>query len=275
MYYKLICSDLDDTLLTSDGRVLPEVKDAVHKYVQNGGKFAIVTGRMTAGAIPVARMMDIHGEIATYQGAHITDIDSGRLLFSETIPTADAVRVGRYLEERGIYYQTYIGDYFYTAVATDYTRLYGRLSFADFVETKYPLSRYLEENAVCPPKLLIMQSPDRIPGTLVDLREKFGKEFLINTSKPFIIEIVPLSVNKAFAVRRLAERYGLSVQEVVCVGDSENDLPMIEFAGVGAVVNNASDEVKSHADFVAKSNDEGGLAQVVDFFGSLDAPYVR
>ena len=275
MFYKLICSDLDDTLLNSDGVVLPSVVDSVHRYEKRGGKFCIVTGRMTAGALPVARMMDIHGEIITFQGASITDIDSGRTLFSETIPTKDAVTIGEYLEERGIYYQTYIGDKFFTAVKNDFTVLYGKLSFAEFVETGIPLSRYLSENEIEPPKMLIMEQPEKIAAIQRELIQKFGKDFLINTSKPFIIEIIPRSVNKAFAVERLAKKYGIRREEVVCVGDSENDLPMIEYAGVGAVVDNAPDFVKKRADYIAPSCDEGGLGRVIDFFGSMETPYKK
>lgn len=273
MYYKLICSDLDDTLLTSDGRVLPAVTEAVHRYEKAGGKFALVTGRMTAGALPIAQMMDLHGEIITYQGALLSDIDSREVLFSETIPTSDAVRIGEYLEKRGVYYQTYIGDRFYTSRANDFTVLYGKLSFAEFVETGVPLSRYLSENAVSPPKILIMKDPEEIPAIQKELIDVFGEGFLINTSKPFIIEIIPRTVSKAFAVKRLAERYGIPREQVVCVGDSQNDLPMIDYAGVGAVVNNASTEVKSHADFIAPSNDEGGLAFVIEHFGSMERAY--
>ena len=273
MYYRLICSDLDDTLLTSDGRVLPEVTSAVHRYESAGGKFAIVTGRMTAGALPIANEMGLHGEIITYQGALLSDIDTGATLFAETIPTSDAVRIGEYLEKKGVYYQTYIGNEFFTARANDFTRLYGKLSFAEFVETGVPLSAYLRENAVSPPKILIMEQPKEIPAIQRDLIEVFGEDFLINTSKPYIIEIIPRTVSKAVAVARLAARYDIPREQVICVGDSQNDLPMIDYAGVGVVVGNAGDEVKAHADFIAPTNDEGGLAFVVDRFGKMERAF--
>lgn len=274
MYYPLICTDLDDTLLSSKGEIPSVVRQAISRYVSAGGKFVIVTGRMTAGALPVARSLGLHGEIITYQGAVISDIDTEEVLFSETIPTDDAVEIGRYLESRGIYYQTYIGDKFYTAVANDFTRLYGKLSFAEFVETIRPLSEYLSENRISPPKMLIMEIPEKIPVIQKELIDRFGDRFLINTSKPFIVEIILRSVNKGFAVDRLAHRYGIERERVICVGDSENDLPMIDYAGIGAVVANASDSVKKHADYLTDSCDEGGIATIIDRFGFVDRPFL-
>lgn len=267
MKYKLICSDLDDTLIDSDGRIPKGLKESIARYVDRGGKFCIVTGRMTAGALPVCRELELFGEVLTFQGAVVADISSGKVISEVTIPCADAVRIGKFIESIGAYYQTYIGRIFITAKANSYTVKYGKISRADFKETGIPLSEYMEKNALDVPKLLIMDDPARIPDILAKMRKRFGDEYLINTSKPYIIEIIPKGISKASAVAALATKYNIKREEVICVGDSENDLPMIEYAGLGVAVANASDFVKSKADFIAPSCDDNGLQYVIDTFG--------
>ena len=269
MKYKLICSDLDDTLLTSDGVVPKEVKDAINRYVDRGGKFCLVTGRMTAGALPICAELNLFGEVITFQGAVISDISTGQILDTISLTTEDAVAIGKYLEERGVYYQTYVRDVFITEKATDYTVLYGRISRAVYEETGIKLSKYIETNKLTPPKILLIAPEETIPALKEELRAHFGEKYLINTSKPFLIEIIPRAINKAVAVEKLAKKYNIKREEIICVGDSENDLPMIDYAGLGVVVNNAPSSVKEHADVIAPSNDEYGLAWVIDNYGYI------
>ena len=267
MKYKLICSDLDDTLLDSDGNIPCGLKESIARYVDRGGKFCIVTGRMTAGALPICHALELFGEVITFQGAVVADISSGNVISEVTIPCEDAVKVGEFIEKMGVYYQTYIGKIFITEKATDYTKLYSKISIADYKETGVPLSKYIKDNSLNLPKMLIMAKPKKVPAILQKLREEFSDKFLINTSKPFIIEIIPKGISKGAAVADLAKKYNVKREEVICVGDSENDLPMIEYAGLGVAVDNASSFVKSKADFVAPSCDENGLQYVIDRFG--------
>lgn len=273
MFYKLICSDLDDTLITDNGELTAEVKDSVLRYVSAGGKFCIVTGRMTVGAVPICRELGLSGELVTYQGAVITDLATGEILDRICISTADAVEIGKFMEERKLYYQTYVGDVFVTQKANNYTVLYGRISKAEFLETEIPLSEYIEKNGLCPPKLLLLEDPTRVPAVLKALKENFGDKFRINTSKPYIIEIIPKGISKAVAVEKLAKRHGIKREEIICIGDSENDIPMIDCAGLGVAVANASDEVKSYAQVIAPGNNDGGVAWTIDNIGFSESQY--
>ena len=93
MKYKMICSDLDDTMIGRKQQYGKGEKDAIKRYVEKGGKFVIVTGRMTSGALPVCRDLDLHGEVLTYQGAVATDIDTQKTLYETTIPCALATQI--------------------------------------------------------------------------------------------------------------------------------------------------------------------------------------
>lgn len=267
MKYKLICSDLDDTLIGSDGRYGEGLKEAIKKYEERGGRFCIVTGRMTAGATPIAKELGLKNEIATFQGAVISDLTTGETLSETVIPCEKAVEIGEYIESKGYYYQTYFGDKFYTEKPNDFTVLYGKISKAEFEKTEEKLSEFIKSKKLNPPKLLLMDKEEKIGGILEELREKFGKEFLINTSKPFIIEIIPHGIDKGLAVKFIAERHGIKREEIICVGDSENDLPMLEYAGLGVCVDTGSEKAKRAAKVIAPGKDDAPITWVIEKYG--------
>lgn len=270
MKYKLICSDLDDTLIAKDQSIGKNLKSSIDAYVKAGGKFCIVTGRMTAGAVPVAKELGLIGELITYQGAVVTDLQSGDVLYSISIACEDAVEIGRYIESKNYYYQTYVGDKFYTANPNEFTELYGKLSHAEFEKTEGLLSDFLEKNNISPPKLLVMSEEKNIPKILSDLQSKFEGRFLINTSKPFIIEIIPKEISKGKAVEFLAKKYGLKREEIICVGDSDNDLTMLEYAGLPVCVRGGSERAIATAKIIAPDCDDDAVSWVIDNYGFID-----
>ena len=267
MKYKLICSDLDDTLIGSDGKFEKGLKDAIKEYEERGGKFCIVTGRMTSGAMPVCKELGLKGELATFQGAVISDIESGEIYSATVIPCEKAAEIGEYIEETGFYYQTYAGEKFYTEKANEFTELYGKLSRADYEETGEKLSEYIKRKRINPPKILLMDKPEKIPETVEKLRKRFGKEFLINTSKPFIIEIIPHGINKGLAVKYIAERNGIRREETICIGDSENDLTMLEYGGLSVCVGSGSETAKNAATVIAPGCDDDAVTWVINTYG--------
>lgn len=267
MKYKLICSDLDDTLIGSDGKYGRGLKNAIKDYEERGGIFCIVTGRMTAGALPLASELGLKNELATFQGAVISDLRTGKVLSETVISCEKAVEIGKYIESKGYYYQTYDGDKFYTATPNDFTVLYGKLSHAEFAVTEEKLSVFIGKKKLNPPKILLMDDAEKIPAILEDLRGKFGKDFLINTSKPFIVEIIPHGTDKGVAVAFIADRHGISREEIVCVGDSENDVPMLKYAGVGVCVGSGSAKAKEAADDVAPGCDDDPVTWVINKYG--------
>ncbi len=264
MKYKMICSDLDDTLIGSSQELSENVKNAIHRYIDNGGKFVIVTGRMTSGALPVCKELGLYGEVITFQGAVVADIASGKILEEAVFSTEQAVEICKAIEELGWYYQTYIDDYFITEKANLYTKGYAKLSRARYEETGIKVSEYVQNNNLKPPKFLLMDDENIIKERVKILQAKFGDKYLVNTSKPFIIEIVLKSINKGSAVANLAKKYNIKREEIICVGDSENDISMLSYAGLGIAVGNGNKIAKEHADLIAPSADDDAIAWIIN-----------
>ncbi|MCR4662103.1 MAG: Cof-type HAD-IIB family hydrolase [Clostridia bacterium] len=265
MKYKMIFCDLDDTLIDSNQVLGRKTINAVKKYQEVGGIFVICTGRMTVGAIPVCKKLNLKNELISYQGAVITDLKTNNVVFSTNIKNEDAIKIAKFAEKKKNYIQTYDGDYFYTQEATSFTKMYGELSMADYVETKIPLSEFLEKSNINPPKMLLMDNPEKIPQILKDF-SKFEKKFLINTSKPFIIEIIPKDINKGLAVKKVAEIHNVELDDIICVGDSDNDLKMLEVSGLPIVVENGTENAKKIAKYIAPNCNENPIATIIEKF---------
>ncbi len=270
MKYKLIVSDLDDTLLTDEGICPVEVKNSVTKYIDKGGKFVVCTGRMTLAVLPYCHELGLHGELMSFQGAITSDIDTGVILDSQRIDYTYASEVATYLEKRGLYFQSYYTDYFITETATKYTKIYADVTKSRFEEVKVPLSQYFLEKKLSPPKIICIAESSDVPNLINELSEKFGDKLLVNTSKPWLVELVPKSINKGIAVEKLAKKYNIKKEEVICVGDSANDISMIEYAGIGAVVENGSKEAKQVADIIIPSNNDFGVSFLIEKYGFLE-----
>ncbi|MFA6866228.1 MAG: Cof-type HAD-IIB family hydrolase [Clostridia bacterium] len=269
MKYKMICSDLDDTLLDSDRNISDELISSITRYVDNGGKFVVATGRMTMAALPIARRLGLHGEILTFQGARINDIDSGKALNCTLIPNEDAIKICEYIETTGHYFHTYIDDYFVTEKESKYTKMYANLCKCTYKICGIPLSECVKINNYSPPKIVIFADPTEIGNVIRDMQEKFGDKYLINTSKPWLVEIINKNINKALGVAYLAKKYNIKQEEIICIGDSSNDALMLEYAGLGVAVGNCTMAAKRVADVICPSCDENGVGWVIDNYGFI------
>lgn len=271
MKYKMIVSDFDDTLIADDLRYSENTQRAIREYTAVGGRFVIATGRMLNAILPAARALGLKGEVLAYQGAIVGDIESGAVLEQTFIDTDVLIAVLERLEQNGFYIQIYVDETVLVAELTDYSRLYEKFCMCPMRATGMPLSRYVRESGVHTVKIVAMGDPKAISEEIDDLNALFGDRVLINTSKPFLLEVVSDRIDKGKAVLRLAERYGIRREETICVGDSANDVPMLRVAGLGAAVANASEVAKSNADVVVPSNNEDGVAYVIDRYG-LEKP---
>lgn len=267
MKYKLIISDFDDTILNSSMEYSDELVKAIREYEAAGGRFHIATGRMTDAILPYARKLGLKGDLLTYQGSVVVDVESGKLVEQFTIPCEIATEIGEYAESQGWYYHVYDGDKFILKEHTQYSRLYQHFCKCGADELHYKVSEFLRDRRFSPAKLLIMAAPEDVPSIRADVTERFGSFVHVNTSKDWMVEIVANNIDKGIASARLAERLGVTREETICIGDSMNDAPMIEWAGLGVILANGSEEAKGYADVIGPSNDDNGVAYIIRKYG--------
>ena len=261
MAIRLVAMDLDDTLLRDDWTISPAVKEAIQAAQAQGVKMTIATGRMTISTRPYAEQLGVDIPVITYHGAMVQQILSGEILYRQVIASPLAAEIVAELLAQGIHVQIYIKDRVIVQQENEWSRLYARIASVEFEQAN--LAETLDQEPDGVEKILLMGEEQDLDKLAVTLRQRYGQDIHFTKSKPYFLELTDIRVNKGAALAALAERFGIAREEIMAIGDSYNDLEMIEYAGLGVAMGNARPEIQRRADVVTASNEEDGVAQAI------------
>lgn len=268
--YKLIITDFDGTLARSDGTVSTICKQEINRYVENGGKFAISTGRMPMGILSYARKIGLKGLVSCFQGAAIMDIETGKPVMEGSMSHELGLEICKKMEELGVHIHVYgLVDYYSNRINETelyYQRVVGRQCI--YVEN---LTEYMRKNRICPYKLICLLQASESEKIYTELHRVFGERCYVTTSganEYVFVEVCNKTYSKGTALAFLAKHYGIRLQETIAVGDQRNDIPMIETAGLGIAVNNAHPLLKEAASVTSPyTNEENAVAEIIKQYG--------
>jgi len=260
--YRLVAADLDDTLLTDDLTVTERTKQAMAAAIARGVRLTIATGRMFASARQIAEQVGLNVPIITYQGSLIRNLLDGETLYERSVPLEDARKLYDYTREHGLYLQTFINDRLYAFDEGDKLFAYAKQSaipyFVEPVFDRLPEGRHT--------KLIIIDEPEKLDELLPILQARLSDEVHLTKSKPNFLEFVHREGTKGHALRFLAAHYGIPMEQTIAIGDAWNDREMIEAAGLGVAMANGVPALRELADYVTLSNNEDGVAHVLEQF---------
>ena len=262
---RLIATDLDDTLLNEKNALSERTMAALRAAMATGCGVTLSSGRMMEAMLPFARKIGVNAPMLLYNGAMLYDHNTDETLYATRVPHDVALGVTRIIEAAGSYVQVYPGKGYYCQELLERTMAYARQINVPATPTHMPMSRWLEEHPGDVQKLLVIDtSAENADALQRRLREAYphGASFL--KSKPHYIEIMPEGVNKGASMAKLAELLGLKRDEVMCFGDGQNDVPMLEFAGAGWAMANGCAEARACTPLIAPPNSEDGVAQVIE-----------
>ncbi|MGD6992796.1 Cof-type HAD-IIB family hydrolase [Sutcliffiella horikoshii] len=268
MIYRLLAINIDGTLLKSNGRLAKETKEAI-EYVKNKGVYVtLVTGRNFAFAKKVAKSLKLDTFLVTHGGSFIASkleqpLHVKRLSEDKTFNLVQVLEnydcTVRILHER---YS--IGNRLRGA-----NNLMARAVLGSSDPLIYPmqfvesLGDTLIDNPIAPPKIEVyFTEPEERERVLKTLKSAFeGIEILVHADGK--VDILPDGGTKMDGLLTLGEVLKIPPQEMVVIGDTMEDLPIIEVAGLGVAMGNAPKEVKLAADWITRTNDENGVAYMI------------
>ncbi|MDO4179349.1 MAG: Cof-type HAD-IIB family hydrolase [Phascolarctobacterium sp.] len=260
MTIKLFASDLDGTLLNSNRSVSARNKAAIKNVVDAGKIFVIATGRMYVGACRFAEELNLDIPMATYNGALVKTAISKKILYEHRIKIETAQKVLDYVKKRGYHLHYYTGD----DVFTQKDDKYG-LTYSEIIGV--PVKAIGDDLFVAkepPYKMLLAVEREELPSVFKEISEKFKDCLDVTTSSGIYIELMEPGINKWESIKAIAKGYGIKPEEIMCFGDSGNDITMVENAGIGVAVANAQEDVKKVARLITLSNDEDGVAVEIE-----------
>ena len=261
---KVLALDLDGTLTNSQKEVTPRTRAALDAAIAKGVTIVLASGRPTAGVLPLAKELGLDkkgGCILSYNGGKIIDCATGEELVQHPFP-ADLIPTvctfARYWNVVPLTYDnegivTEVPDHPYVLEEARINKLPVRQVPDLPAEVTYPIN-----------KLLLVGDPVDMPHVEELMQQEFAGKLSIYRSAPFFIETMPLGVEKAASLNMLLQVLGLTPAELMACGDGWNDLPMIEFAGLGVAMGNAFPEVKAVADVITADNNHDGVAEAIE-----------
>lgn len=265
MKIKLIAVDIDGTLVTNEKELLPQTKDAIIRFIDNGGVFVIASGRPSKG---IARYVDElglkqrGGYIISYNGSRITEISTGKIVSETDIDLEHVKDVIKAADKYDVPLTTYKDDIAITQKACDdyftlevtINRLEVKVVESLSDEVQYPI-----------PKFLITGEPEKLEVAEKLLRKELT-DLTVFRSEPFFLEITPTGVNKGNALVALSEYLGIEREKTMACGDGFNDVTLLEAAGIGVAMENAQTPAKKVSDFITLSNENNGVGYAIEKF---------
>jgi hypothetical protein len=261
--YKLVGCDLDDTLLRDDFTISDVSKKAIKKAVEKGVKFVVVTGRISVAARKYVDELELDTPYATFQGAKIFDSKSSEVLYSCELEKEKIRDIIRCAEMHNVHINIYDNERIYVKEKNKWTEHYE--SFARTVEF-CEVGSLEDFDFKSTPKMILIDEREKLDEVLKEIRKFVNDDINVFYSKTNFLEFTNKNATKGYALKFLADKWGIDRSEIIAIGDNLNDETMIEYAGLGVAVGNAVDEMKNLADYVSPSNEEDGVAHVLEKF---------
>jgi Cof subfamily protein (haloacid dehalogenase superfamily) len=287
MNYKLLALDLDGTTLNHKLEILPEVRRAIAAAQERGVVVTLATGRMFGATLPYAQGLNVHGPLICFQGALIRDSQTGEVYHHTALPSALAAEAIELLVAADIFVIAYIDERLWVARQRPELDVYlgwhperpevvidpnlastvANASIARLLtQAETMVSPNLADIVVAnpPTKLLFVAESDVVERELMRLTAHFAGRLSVFRSHTLFGELTSLGVNKGVALAQLAARLGIAREQVIAIGDHENDLEMIEWAGLGLAMGNGIPAAHAIADAVIPSVDQAGVAWAIE-----------
>lgn len=273
---KLVALDLDGTLFDNSSHISERNLTAIRSITDKGIHVVISTGRPFEG-IPFDQIKGTGINYAiTANGSGIYEISTGKCLYENAMDEELVTPILNFLLTRDIHMDAFIGGKGYTPVQCVETaqKLTVPSSIKNYIITTRTwldnILQFIHENQLKVQKMTLNFYP-AADGTLID-RETVRKFLVSNPSITTVcggynnLEFTRADANKGVGLRKLAEILGVNPDATMAIGDTENDLAIIEAAGIGVAMGNATDAVKARADYVTTTNTKDGVAAAIEHF---------
>ncbi len=268
MFYRLLALNVDGTVLQDNGRIHKSTKEAI-AYVQKKGIYVtLVTSRSFPSAKKVAKALKIDSFLVAHQGAYIA-AEVGKPAIVKYIPEKITYEVVRFLESFPCQIRI-VNDQF--SLANKYKLNHNLLAKTVFT-TGDPMfysqqfvdsiSETLSDDPCKPPKIEVyFEYEEDLKDASRALKSMYG-DINLAILNDFRLDIMPQGVSKLNGLLSLGGLLGISLKEMVMIGDGNDDLEAIQACGLGVAMGNSSPNVKLASDWVTRSNNQQGVAFMV------------
>lgn len=265
--YKFIAIDMDGTLLKQDKTISFKTKEAINKAKGLGVKIVLTSGRPIQGInkyLDELKLIDEEDYLISLNGALICKCSNEEVVSSsEALKGKDLKYIYSKVKDLNTYVHALTRNEDLVNIESKFSedeekRLNIKVRAVDF------LLDVEDEDEIL--KVVLEEKKEILDKITAEIPKELFEKYNIIRSVPCMLEFMKNGCNKAIGVERLAKHLKIKKEEIIAIGDAVNDKEMIEYAGLGVAMGNASEEIKMAADFITKSNEEDGVAYVIDKF---------
>lgn len=274
MNIKAVFLDLDGTLLNDKKHISEKNISTLKRLSSKGIKFIVSTGRNYTGTLPILDSINFIDYIITSNGAAVYDVHTGKPIITDFMSNGLAISLAESLDLENIMFDVFVNGEAYMEEKN--------IKFLELVDTSEEIRSFIMHNRIIVPSIreYLITSKKDIEKITINFRTLadgtiFKRAETVNIIKSFPnlscvtggsnnVEVTLSEATKGHAMRKLIKLLNIPVSDTAAMGDSENDLHIIETAGAGIAMGNADDMVKSAADFVTLTNEEDGVAYALE-----------
>ena len=266
--YKLIASDLDETLLDDHKQISTKSLDAIHKARELGIKFVPSTGRGFTLVQNVLRDLGLHDAaeeyVISFNGGMITENKQNKVIDFNGLPFDTIHTLFRLGIKKNVGIQVYTKTDVYIYRFNNDERNYLKNLTDSYIELKEPDISFLKDESLV--KILFQNTNIPYLQTIRDEVLTFlDIPLSITYSSNRYLEFNQFGVDKGSALLKLANLLNIDRKEIIGIGDNHNDISLISSAGLGICVSNAAPDAKEHADYICQAtNNESAIAEVIE-----------
>lgn len=256
---RLLCLDIDGTLLDSQHRLPSQNKEAVKKAIQAGVTVCLMSARPPSAVVPILRALEMEHNMACYNGGLILHKD--KTMCEERIPVLTGAQIVQEAQHCGVHLSAYRNwDWF---IEKNDRWSVQESQITGIFPITAPLIKTVSQWEDGAHKFLCMGKPHQIDAVYAGLRERRLPVQMVR-SKDTYLEILPLRAEKGIALQSTCQMLHIAKEQSMAIGDHDNDCDMLREAGWGVAMGNGSEAAKTAADVCTRTNDEAGVAFAID-----------
>ena len=269
--YKMLVTDMDYTLLNKNKEVSKRNRAAIKSAIEKGVMVVVATGRIYTSARVYARLLGVTTPIIASNGAIIRDEGNDKVLYQSVLPEAAAYKMIDLCKEQDLHCHLYTRDTIFAEKLVNIS-----LRYSEWNEYLKEEDRVKIEIVPSLEAVVSLEKENILKAVVIAeesykidyIKEEILKTGIATASRSLKdnIEVMSKEVSKGNAVRFLSDLYGIERTEIMTIGDNENDISMIEYAGLGVAVSNAHQSLLEVADYVTGDFNEDGVAQAIEKF---------
>lgn len=262
--FKLVALDMDGTLLNNEKKISDNNKEAILKCRSLGVKFVLSTGRPLSGIkkyLDQLGLMEDDNFSVLLNGALVQNNSTGSTCYEEGISYKDLLLIKDFLDENNVSFHIFTDKCVYSETGNLYTEYESRENNMPLIRDSY--SKIKDKKIL---KLVIGEDSVKLDRVEKIIPKEFKDKFTTMRSTPIFFEFLNKKTSKGAGIEFLTNLYGFKRENVICMGDAENDISMLKYAGLPITLSNAFPKVKKLAKYVTRSNQEDGVAEALNKF---------